>query len=47
MVTKVGSIKIVNFMTTGAGVVVLERGHISKIVEMLHLLKNFFLYSQA
>ena len=28
-----GSTKIVNFMTTGAGVLVLGRGHISHIVE--------------
>ena len=34
MMTKEGSTKIVNFMTPGAGDLVLGRGHISNIVEM-------------
>ena len=36
MMTKIGSTKIVNFMTPGAGVLVLGRGHISHIVKMHH-----------
>ena len=34
MMTKEGFIKIVNFMTPGARVLVLERGHMSHIVNM-------------
>ena len=34
MMAKEGSTKIVNFMTPGAGVLVLGRGHISHIVKM-------------
>ena len=34
MMTMEGSTKIVNFMTTGAGVLVLGRGHISYIVKI-------------
>ena len=34
MITKEGSTKIVNFMTPGAGVLVLGCGHISHIVTM-------------
>ena len=36
MMTKGGSTKIVNFMTPGAGVLVLGHGHISHIVKMLN-----------
>ena len=36
MMTKEGSNKIVNFMTPGAGVLVLVRGHISHIVKILN-----------
>ena len=39
MMTKVGSTKIVNFMTPGAGVLVLGRGHISHIVKMHYFFK--------
>ena len=45
--TKEGSTKIVNFMTPGAGVLVLGRGHISHIVKMHHFFKNLLLDSQA
>ena len=47
MMTKEGSTKIVNFMTPGAGVLVLGRGHISHIVEMHYSYKNLLLNSQA
>ena len=47
MMTKEGSTKIVNFMTPGAGVLVLGRGHISHIVKMHYFFKNLLLYSQA
>ena len=47
MMTKEGSTKIVNFMTPGAGVLVLGRGHISNIVKMHYFFKNLLLYSQA
>ena len=47
MMTKEGSSKIVNFMTPGAGVLVLGRGLISHIVKMLYFFKNLLLYSQA
>ena len=40
MMTKEGSTKIVNFMTPGAGVLVLGRGHISHIVKMHYFFKN-------
>ena len=43
MMTKEGSTKIVNFMTPGAGVLVLGRGHISHIVKMHY----FFLKSSS
>ena len=46
MMTKEGSIKIINFMTPGAGVLVLMRGHIFRIVKMHYFFKNS-LYSQA
>ena len=38
---------IVNFMTTGAGVLVLGRGRIFHIVKMQHFFKNLLLYSQV
>ena len=44
---KEGSFKIGKFMTPGAGVLVLGRGHISHIVKMHYSFKNFLLYSQA
>ena len=47
MMTKEGSNKIVNFMTPGAGVLVLGRGHISHTVKMHYFFKNLLLYSQA
>ena len=40
MMTKEGSTKIVNFMTPGAGVLVLGCGHISHIVKMHYFFKN-------
>ena len=40
MMTKEGSTKIVNFMTPGAGVLVLGCGHISRIVKMHYCFKN-------
>ena len=39
MMTKVGSTKIVNFMTTGAGVLVQGRGYVSLIVKCIFFLK--------
>ena len=42
MMAKEGSTKIVNFMTPGAGVLVLGRGHISHIVKMHYFFKIFF-----
>ena len=47
MMTKEGSTKIVNFMTPGAGVLVLGRGHISHIMKMHYFFKNLLLYFQA
>ena len=47
MMNKEGSTKIVNFMTPGAGVLVLWRGHISHIVKMHYFFKNLLLYSQT
>ena len=47
VMTKEGSTKIVNFMTPGAGVLVLGRGHISHIVKLHYFFKNLLLYSQA
>ena len=44
---KEGFTKIVNFMTPGAGVLVLGRGHISHIVKMLYFFNNLLLYTQA
>ena len=46
MMTKEGSTKIVNFITPGAGVLLLGRGHISHIVKMHYFFKNL-LYTQA
>ena len=46
--TKEGSIKIINFMTPGGGVLVLGCDHISYIVKMHYFYKNSFsLLSQA
>ena len=45
--TKEGSIKIVNFMTPGAGVLVQECGHKSHIVKLHYFFKKFLIYSQA
>ena len=47
MMNKEGSTKIVNVITPGAGVLVLGRGHISRIVKMHYSFKNLYLYSQA
>ena len=47
MMTKEGSTKIVNFMTCGAGVLVLGRGYISHIVKLHYFFKNILLYSKA
>ena len=47
MMTKIGSTKIVNFMTPGAGVLVLGRGNISYLMKMHYSFKNLLLYSQA
>ena len=45
--TKEGSPKIVNFMSPGAGVLVLGCGHLSHMVKMHYFFKNLHLYSQA
>ena len=45
--TKEGSTEIVNFMSPGAGVLVLGCGHLSHIVKMHYFFKNLHLYSQA
>ena len=47
IITKEGSIKIVNFMTAGAMVPVLGRSHVSHIVKLHYFLKNCVLYSGA
>ena len=47
MMTKEGSTKTVNFMTPGAGVLVLGCGHISYIVKMHYFFKHLLLYFQA
>ena len=47
MMTKERSTKIVNFMTPGAGVLVLGRGHISHIMKMHYFFKNLLLYLKA
>ena len=45
--TKEGSTKIVNFMTSRAGVLLLGCDHISHIVKMHYFFKNLLLYSHA
>ena len=49
MMTKEGSTKIINFMTSGAGVLVLGCGHThaSHIVKLHYFFNNLLLYSQA
>ena len=49
MMTKEGSIQIVNFMTSGAGVIALGCGHISHIVKIVIPFKNllFFLMHRS
>ena len=47
MMTKEGSTKIVNFMKSDAGVLVLGCCHINHIVKVHYFYKNFLLYSQA
>ena len=47
MMTKERYIEIVNFITPGAGVLVLGSGHISHIVKMHYFFKNLLLYPQA
>ena len=47
MITKEGFTKIMNFMTPGAEVLVLGRGHISHIVKLHYFFNNLLLYSQA
>ena len=47
MMTKERSTKIVNLKISGAGVLVLERGHLSHIVKMHYFFKNLPLYSQT
>ena len=42
MMTKEGFTKIVTFMTPGAGVLVLARGHISYIVKLHYFFKKSF-----
>ena len=46
MMSKDGSTKIVNFMTPGAGILVLGRGQISHIMKMHYSFKNL-LFTQA
>ena len=45
--TKVGSTKIVTFMTSRAGVLVLGCGHMSHIVKMHYFFKNLLFSSHA
>ena len=47
MMTKEGSTKIVNFMTSRAGVLVPRCGHITHIVKCIISLKILLLYSEA
>ena len=47
MMTKKGSTKILNFMTPGAEVLVLGRGHISHLMKIHYLFTNLLLYSEA
>ena len=44
MMTKEGSTKIVNFMTPGAGVLVLGRGHISHFSEYVFNIQHIDYY---
>ena len=44
---KEGSTKIINFLTPGAGVLVLRHGHTSHILKMHYFFKILLLYSQA
>ena len=45
--TKEGTIRIVNFMTPGSGVLLLGCGHISHMIKIHYSFKNLLLYSQA
>ena len=47
VMTKEGSTKIVDFMTHGAGVLELGRGHINQIVKMHYSFENLLLYFHA
>ena len=47
MMTKEGSTKIINFLTPGAGVLLLGRGYISHTVKMHYFFKKHLLYSRA
>ena len=47
LVIKEGSTKIVNFITSGAEVLVLELGHIRHIVKLHYFFKNLFLYNRV
>ena len=47
MMTKEGITKIVNFITPGAGVLVLGLGHVSHKVKMNYVFKSLLLYTQA
>ena len=47
IMTEEGSTKIVNFMTSGLGVLVLRCGHMSYMVKIHHFFKNLSLYSEA
>ena len=47
MMTKEGSTKFVQFMTTGAGVLVLGRGHLYHLVKCLIYLKILFSLLQS
>ena len=46
MMTKEGSTKIVTFMTSGDGVLVLGCGHISHIVKMHYFINNRLIFSR-
>ena len=47
MMTKEMVYQIVNFMTPGAGVLLVGLSHISHIMKMHNSFKNLLLYSQA
>ena len=47
IMTKEGSTKIINFITPGAGVLVLGCGHISHIVRLHYFFTNLFISYQA